>query len=81
MLSSLTLDTRVQRGMRLPNPEFRCVLCSKVLDLTIDLNADDNGKAVHEQCYVNRALSKGKRYHEQFPRTFLETAGPAYTAY
>jgi hypothetical protein len=61
-------------------PEFRCMLCNKLLDLTIDLNTDDNGKAVHEQCYVNRLVSKDKRYHEQLPRTFLEAARPACAA-
>ena len=30
------------------------MLCSKPVELTVDLNADENGKAVHEQCYVNR---------------------------
>jgi hypothetical protein len=34
--------------------EFLCVLCTKSVDLTIDLNADENGQAVHEQCYVNK---------------------------
>jgi hypothetical protein len=56
------------------NPEFHCVTCSRLLDLTIDLNTDENGKAVHEQCYVNRVIRKGARHCEQFPRTFLEAA-------
>jgi hypothetical protein len=50
-------------------PVFLCVICSKVLDLTIDLNTDDNGKAIHEQCYVNRLISKGERHHGQFLQT------------
>jgi hypothetical protein len=62
-------------------PEFRCVLCNKLLDLTIDLNTDDNGKAVHEQCYVNRLISKGERHHEQFLRPYgNEAARPACAA-
>jgi hypothetical protein len=36
-------------------PEFLCALCSKPVDLTIDLNADETGMTVHEQCYVNKA--------------------------
>jgi hypothetical protein len=35
-------------------PKFLCVLCNKSVDLTIDLNADENGMTVHEQCYVNK---------------------------
>jgi len=59
------------------NPEFHCVMCRKVLDLTSDLNTDENGKAVHEQCYVYRFIKKGARHAEQFQRTFLEAATPA----
>jgi hypothetical protein len=38
-------------------PEIPCMLCSKPVDLTIDLAADENGKAVHEDCYVKRITS------------------------
>ncbi|MGA8439678.1 MAG: hypothetical protein WB762_12195 [Candidatus Sulfotelmatobacter sp.] len=31
-----------------------CILCCKAVDLRTDLNADENGKSVHEDCYVNR---------------------------
>jgi hypothetical protein len=37
-----------------PFPEISCTLCSKPVDLRIDLYADENGKAVHEDCYVKR---------------------------
>jgi len=40
-----------------PSPEIRCALCSKPVDLGIDLCADENGKAVHEECYVQRITS------------------------
>jgi hypothetical protein len=40
-----------------PFPEISCVLCSKPVDLLIDLIADENGKAVHEECYVKRVMS------------------------
>jgi len=40
-----------------PSPEIRCALCSKSVDLGIDLCADENGKAVHEECYVQRITS------------------------
>jgi hypothetical protein len=35
-----------------PFPEIPCKICSKPVDLTVDLYADENGKAVHEDCYV-----------------------------
>ena len=38
--------------------EFFCVECNKPVDLTIDLNADENGKAVHEDCCVGRLAQK-----------------------
>jgi len=35
-------------------PEIPCILCSKPVNLISDLHADENGKAVHEECYVKR---------------------------
>lgn len=40
-----------------PSPKIRCALCSNPVDLGIDLCADENGKAVHEECYVQRITS------------------------
>jgi hypothetical protein len=40
-----------------PFREISCALCSKPVDLLIDLSADENGKAVHEECYVKRLTS------------------------
>jgi len=40
-----------------PFPEIPCKICSKPVDLTVDLYADENGSAVHEQCYVRRMLA------------------------
>jgi hypothetical protein len=37
-----------------PFPEISCLLCSKPVDLKVDLSADENGKAVHTECYVQR---------------------------
>jgi hypothetical protein len=37
-----------------PFPEIPCVICSKPVDLSADLSADENGKAVHTKCYVHR---------------------------
>ena len=35
-------------------PAILCTICAKPLNLVIDLCADENGKAVHEECYVKR---------------------------
>jgi len=35
-------------------PEIRCRICNNPVDLTVDLSADENGKSVHEHCYVLR---------------------------
>jgi hypothetical protein len=40
-----------------PFPEIPCTICAKPVDLTVDLSADENGKAVHEDCYVKRIAS------------------------
>ena len=31
-----------------------CGICTKPVDLTVDLCADENGSAVHADCYVKR---------------------------
>jgi hypothetical protein len=33
-------------------PEIPCILCSQPVDLQTDLCTNENGKAVHEDCYV-----------------------------
>jgi hypothetical protein len=33
-------------------PPISCMLCSKPVNLQTDFQADENGKAVHEDCYV-----------------------------
>lgn len=35
-----------------PFPEVQCVICGKTLDLQKDLSADENGKALHTDCYL-----------------------------
>ena len=40
-----------------PFPDIPCKLCSKPVDLSVDLSADENGKAVHEECYVKQITS------------------------
>jgi hypothetical protein len=38
-------------------PEIPCLICSKPVDLTTDLSADENGKAVHTECYIKRTTT------------------------
>jgi hypothetical protein len=33
------------------------MLCSKPVNLTSDLSTDENGQAVHEECYAKRITS------------------------
>jgi hypothetical protein len=37
-----------------PFPEIPCTICGQFVDLTVDLSADEHGKAVHEACYGAR---------------------------
>jgi len=40
-----------------PGQEIPCTLCRKPVDLTVDLYADEDGDAVHEDCYVRQLIS------------------------
>jgi hypothetical protein len=40
-----------------PLPELPCTICAKPVDLTVELCADEYGKAVHEDCYVKDVTS------------------------
>ena len=35
-------------------PEIPCTVCAKPVDLSVDLSTDEDGGAVHEDCYVKR---------------------------
>src|ERR1700691_1369752 len=48
----LTLKEALMKSR--PFPEVPCLICSKPVDLSADLSADENGKAVHTECYVKR---------------------------
>jgi hypothetical protein len=39
------------------SPELPCPICSRSVDLSVDLSADENSKAVHTECYVNRVAT------------------------
>ena len=32
--------------------EIPCTICAKPVDLNVDMCADENGKAVHSDCYL-----------------------------
>jgi RNA polymerase sigma factor (sigma-70 family) len=40
-----------------PHSETRCMLCNRSVDLQTDLSTDENGMAVHEDCYA-RSISE-----------------------
>jgi hypothetical protein len=42
-----------------PFPEIPCAICIKAVDLGVDLSADENGKAVHDDCYFKRLTTDG----------------------
>jgi hypothetical protein len=35
-------------------PEISCIICSQPINLETDLCTDENGNAVHEDCYVKK---------------------------
>jgi hypothetical protein len=39
-------------------PELTCAICCNPLNLTVDLNTNEVGSAVHEHCYVEKLLRK-----------------------
>jgi hypothetical protein len=40
-----------------PFPEIPCAVCSEAVNLSAELTANENGKAVHEECYVKHIAS------------------------
>ncbi len=40
-----------------PFQEMACTICARPVDLQTDLCADENGKAVHEDCYVKHVTT------------------------
>jgi hypothetical protein len=60
---------------RHPVPEISCMICCEPLDLRIDLSADENGKAVHSQCYGNRLVLESSEQNVS-EKTFDILANP-----
>ncbi len=52
--------------------EMSCVLCSRPVDLRLDLCADENGKAIHEGCYVKRITSAQDDRSTPVSQAFIE---------
>jgi hypothetical protein len=50
-----------------PFPEIPCKLCTKPVDLRIELCADETGASVHQDCYFKHVRS-GKSESESVPR-------------
>jgi hypothetical protein len=40
-----------------PFSEIPCTICHRAVDLSADLTTNENGKAVHEECYVKHITS------------------------
>jgi len=41
--------------------EIRCPICYRPVELGIDFRTDEEGRTVHEACYVNRTAPPVKR--------------------
>ena len=46
-----------------PFSAIHCAICNKAVNLSADLTANENGKAVHEECYVNLITSYQSNIH------------------
>ena len=42
-------------------PNYICFICKQPVDLTKDRYADEDGKIVHEECYIEYLRSQLKR--------------------
>ena len=42
-------------------PEISCTLCTKPVDLRIEPCTDENGRAIHWDCYVKSLVSEGPK--------------------
>ena len=69
MILRLVLVTDITRGCCIKHhmDTFDCALCHQPVNLTTDLACDETGKAVHEQCYVDR-ITGNKDTAIPFPR-------------
>lgn len=52
-------------------PEISCALCYRPIDLETDLNADENGNHVHEDCYVSHLT--GARNSQSAAQRLMDT--------
>jgi organic radical activating enzyme len=62
-------------------PEIPCIICSKPVDLMVDLIADENGGPVHEDCYLKRTkVSSNRGWGRYYGRITKETMNDKSTA-
>jgi hypothetical protein len=40
-----------------PSQEITCPICDKPIDLDRDRNTDEDGRAVHTRCYIQRLIA------------------------
>jgi hypothetical protein len=40
-----------------PTSPYICAICDEPIDLEQDRYTNENGKAVHERCYIQRVMS------------------------
>ena len=52
-------------------PEISCALCYRPIDLETDLNADESGNHVHEDCYVSHLT--GARNSQSAAQRLMDT--------
>jgi hypothetical protein len=52
-------------------PEILCQICSKAVDLRIDLCANEDGLSVHEDCYVEKTASRNTEATTSISRRYL----------
>jgi hypothetical protein len=57
-------------------PVIPCKFCSAPIDLTVDLSVDENGQAVHEDCYVTHIASLRSNAPGMMPATKFESRRP-----
>jgi hypothetical protein len=48
-----------------PFPGILCALCHKSVDLRIEPCSDENGRAIHWDCYVKRLVSESPKQNAE----------------
>lgn len=48
--------------------KFTCPICKKPINLSRDFCADEDGKSLHESCYVQQVMSSRNDYPDTLPK-------------